>query len=114
MPRHMSFAHTTQQVLDRSKTVTRRLGWHSLAVGTELIAVRKSMGLKRGERVERLARIRVTDVRRERLCFIDRADVKREGFERMTVTQFVEHFCALMRCEPLDYVTRIEFEYVDD
>ena len=34
--RNISFALTKQQFLDRTKTVTRRLGWKNLEVGTLL------------------------------------------------------------------------------
>lgn len=111
--RRMSFALTERQLLDGSKSVTRRLGWASLRPGDELLAVRKCMGLKKGERQHVLARIRVKDVRREPLA---RASVlgeaTREGFPELEGYKFVEFFCRAMRCTPSAEVTRIEFEHV--
>lgn len=67
MPRLMSFAKTIDQIRNRTKTVTRRTGWEWLEPGTALWAVDKAMGLKKGEKVVRICKIRVVDVRRERL-----------------------------------------------
>ena len=47
MPRNMSFSMTTEAIRDRSKTVTRRLGWSFLQPGDLLWAVEKGMGLKK-------------------------------------------------------------------
>ena len=63
----MSFALTTEQIFNRTKTVTRRVGWTFLKPGDLLCAVRKGQGLKKGEKVERLATLRVVSVRRESL-----------------------------------------------
>jgi hypothetical protein len=127
----MSFALTTGQILDQSKTVTRRLGWDRLTPGTFLWAIEKGQGLKKGEKVKRLAIIEVVDVRREPLEAIDEADVIREGFPHMTPSSFVAFFCdshkvietpanpafwekaKYRRCRPSDEVTRIEFRYPD-
>lgn len=108
--RHMSFSLTERQLLDGTKTVTRRLGWKALKVGDELRAVRKCMGLRKGERQQALGRIRVKSVRTERLDEITLDEVDREGFPDMTVTGFVEMFCRAMHCRHYDLVTRIEFE----
>lgn len=110
--RRMSFALTEQQLLDGSKTVTRRLGWAFLKAGDDLLAVRKCMGLKRGERQTVLANIRVVSVRRERLYNITRSDVAREGFPDMSPAAFVNMFCKAMGCKPSAFVTRIEFKQV--
>jgi hypothetical protein len=127
--RNMSFALTTQQILDRSKTVTRRVGWNFLKPGDLIQAVEKGQGLKKGEQVKKLAVIRVKDVRREALDAITDGDVVAEGFPEMSPLDFVVMFCASHRlkewqgwpelrdstrqCVPTDQVTRIEFEYVD-
>lgn len=120
----MSFALTTEQVLNRTKTVTRRLGWKNLQRGTLVRAVRKGMGLKKGEKVEELAIIRIVDVRQEYLiAMLDDVDygvdeVKREGLAEHPAVQgspyaFIDFFCASHRpCEQTWSVTRIEFEYV--
>src|SRR3990167_7968282 len=110
--RLISFSKTEQQFRDRIKDVTRRLGWKDLQPGTLLCGVRKAMGLRKGEQVERLGVIRVVSVRMERLDVITHADVAREGFPNMTPADFVTFFCAAMGCNPTIEVTRIEFEHV--
>lgn len=112
MPRLISFSMTADAILDRSKTVTRRLGWRDLTPGTELRAVRKSMGRRKGEPIEDLARIRVVSVRRERLSEITAEDVAREGYPSLTARTFVGMFMDAMKCSDATLVTRIEFEYV--
>lgn len=62
----MSFALTSTQINDRTKTVTRRLGWSRLRPGTLLQPVVKAQGLKKGEKVQKVGGpIRVVSVRRE-------------------------------------------------
>lgn len=69
--RNMSFALTTDQVRQQTKTVTRRLGWKTLKPDTLIQPVVKGMGLKKGETVERIGGpIRVLNVRREPLNII--------------------------------------------
>lgn len=112
--RNMSFALTTDQILDRSKTVTRRLGWHFLKVGDQFRACRKCMGMKKGEKIERLAVLRVVAVRGEPLQRITPPDVVAEGFPGRDPIWFIDHFCKSMNCRPQTEVNRIEFAYVDD
>ena len=114
MPRNISFALTTQQIRDRTKDVTRRLGWLFLSAGERLHACVKCQGLRPGEAIERLALIEVVSVRREPLDSVTQDDVRREGFHDMTTAEFVEMFCEHMGCERQTIVTRIEFRYVDD
>jgi hypothetical protein len=110
--RMISFALTTPQFLDGSKTVTRRLGWASLKTGTPLMGVRKAMGLKPGEKIERLGPIRVTSATREPLESITADEVAMEGFPCMTPEEFVTMFCSHMEATPKSIVTRIEFERI--
>lgn len=114
--RAMSFALTKQQVLDRTKTVTRRTGWANLQPGTLLLAVKKAMGLKPGEQQERLCIIRVESVTTEPLSAIvthyDHHEPAREGFPELDGFEFADMFCRNMRCEPTRMVQRIEFSYV--
>ena len=112
MARNMSFMLTTQQIIDETKTVTRRLGWRFLNVGDELWAVEKAMGFKKGEKINRLKKIRIIGKRYEPLQAIDKPDCIREGFPDMTPDDFVKMFCSHMNCEPEQQVTRIEFEYI--
>jgi hypothetical protein len=131
--RNISFQLTTQQVKNRTKTVTRRLKWLGIQSGTLLQGCRKCMGLKLGESPEKIAVIRVLNVRREPLnslvrhaevgtlkvaiegaYFLEEAQLEcqREGFPEMSPTKFVEMFCEHMQCSQDAQVTRIEFEYV--
>lgn len=114
MPRLISFSMTEPQFLDGSKTVTRRMGWLRLKAGDRLMAVRKAMGLKKGEKAHRLGLIEVVSVRRETLWKITKDECRREGFPEMTPRQFIVFFCrGHAGCSPLSDVTRIEFKRVE-
>lgn len=112
MPRNMSFMLTVEQVRNQTKTVTRRQGWWFLKKGDILNAVEKGMGLKKGEKVEKICQIRVIDVRRSVIGYISGPDVKREGFPKMTWLEFTEFYCKHNKVNPWDECNRIEFEYV--
>lgn len=109
--RNISFALTTQQIKDRTKTVTRRKGWKFLKAGERLQGCVKCMGLKPGEKLQKLAVIEVVDVRREPLNAITQEDVVAEGFSAMGPAAFVSMFCRHMGGSPDQEVTRIEFKY---
>ena len=120
MPRNISFSLTTPQFLDGTKDVTRRLGWEGIKAGDTLRAVKKCMGLKKGEKMEALGHLRVISVRREplRRMIDDRAygvlECQREGFPQMTTKDFVQFFCDTHTgCFPEREITRIEFEKCD-
>lgn len=119
MARNISFSLTTDQIRNRSKTVTRRKGWQFLKAGDVLNACVKCMGLKPGESIQRLWTIRVTDVTREPLSRMTETvgygmgECCMEGFPKMTGSEFVAMFCKHMGGKPDQIVTRIEFEYVD-
>jgi hypothetical protein len=104
---------TTEAVRRREKTVTRRLGWDFLEPGDLLWACEKCQGLKKGEKVKKLALIRVVSVKREPIWSIENYadDCKREGFPGHTAYDFVEMFCTANRCHEDDLCNRIEFEY---
>ena len=110
--RNMSFSHTVPQILDGTKDVTRRAAWNSLKPGDRIRAVKKSMGLKKGEKLEPLAEIEIVDVRRERLYHITVDDVRREGFPDMSRYEFVQLVRGLCHCSSFDYVNRIEFKII--
>lgn len=117
MPRNISFALTTRQFRNRTKTVTRRGGWEFLEVGDVLMACEKCQGIKKGELV-RLGRILVTAKRREHLSQMTSEpygsiEARKEGFPQMTGREFIAMFCEHMNCKPSKVVTRIEFEYLD-
>jgi hypothetical protein len=117
--RNISFSMTTQQVQDQSKDITRRLGWLHLKVGDFLQPVEKCMGLKPGEKIQKLcAPVLVSGVCREplRRMIDDKAygtqECRREGFLDLSATEFVDMFCKTHKgCTPETEVTRIEFTY---
>jgi hypothetical protein len=115
MPRLMSVALTEQAVIERRKTVTRRLGWKFLKPGDRLTLCRKVMGRKPGEPLVRLAEVEVVSVRREPLgAVLDNPDdVRREGFQAIGPLAFVAFFCQNIRGTGTDTpVTRIEWRYL--
>lgn len=121
--RNMSFALTTTQVLAQTKDVTRRAGWLKLKAGDLIQPVRKCMGLKPGEAVQKLGPpIRVVNVRRELLramtddSFYGFEEVRREGFEHHPYyrwpSEWVHMFASTHKgCTPDTVITRIEFTY---
>jgi hypothetical protein len=114
MPRLMAVPLTETQVRERTKTVTRRVGWGMLSPGDQLVLCRKVMGRRRGETVERIALVEVVSMRREPLDAITESDVAAEGFPQMTPGQFVSFFCGTHRgCVPDTEVTVIEWRYLD-
>ena len=117
MPRNMSFMMTTEQIKNRTKTVTRRIGWEFLKSGDILNAVKKCQGLKKGEKIEKLGTIRIISIKREPLDCITYTDVIKEGFENHPAvygspTCFVDFFCSHNNCIPKTEITRIEFEHI--
>lgn len=132
MSRLMSVAMTTDAVIERRKTVTRRKGWwldkngrRLLNVGDTLTLCRKVQGRKPGEPIERLAEVEVVDVRRElllNLCsltpgysYVEAAlEMEREGFPGLPSDEFVgRYFIDAQGIDPSDHVTRIEWRYLD-
>lgn len=117
--RNISCALTTPQILAKSKDVTRRMGWLHLKPGDLIQPVKKCMGLKPGEKIERLGPpVRVVSVRRERLSYLTYNpaygidECRREGFPTMEPAEFVDFFCATHKgCTPDTEITRIEFTY---
>lgn len=112
--RNMNFMLTTRQIKDKSKSVTRRLGWWFLKPGDVLNACEKCQGLKKGEKVIKLCQIRVLSTRGEKLFEISESDVIAEGFPNMTPFEFVNMFSRKMKTHIAVWVNRIEFEYLED
>lgn len=123
--RNMSFALTTSQIVDGTKTVTRRLGWLVLKPGDQIRPVRKCMGLKPGEKLDVLSGpLTIVSIRREPLrAMTDDLDY---GFKECALEGFADHpdyqwpsefvsmFCATHKgCTPDTIVTRIEFKRVN-
>lgn len=119
--RNMSFSLTTRQILDRTKTVTRRVGWAFLKPGDLLQAIEKGQGLKKGEKVRKLAVLVVRNVDQEWISGFRSApnaqdECRREGFPHMSPKEFYNFFRS-SHGNPNDddlLVTRIEFSYVDN
>jgi hypothetical protein len=114
MPRLMSVALTTPQVIARSKTVTRRDGWRFLKPGDRLTLCPKVMGFRRGEHPERIVDVEILNVRRERLGAITAPEVAAEGFPGQTPAWFIGFFCDSHKgCTPDTVITRIEWRYLE-
>jgi len=130
MPRLMSVSRTVAGVVERRKTVTRRLGWTFLRPGDRLTLCRKVQGrfdYRTGvlEPLDRLAEVEVVSVRREPLTAITDEEIAREcvprvNFELVYVEtnqppadEWVRWFCEAMGCQPTTTVTRIEWKYLD-
>lgn len=125
----MSVSHTEAAVRARRKTVTRRRGWLFLKAGDRLTLCRKVMGLRPGEKVERITEVEVLSVRRERLDAITAEDIVREGVPVETFTPEVggPHELSCPDCQRANWigwfartmgggvdqvVTRIEWRYL--
>jgi hypothetical protein len=117
--RNMSFALTTPQILAQTKDVTRRLGWLHAKEGDIVQPVKKAMGLRKGESIEKVGPpIRILLLRREPLNWLENwpdygyTEVRREGFPEMTPSEFVDMFCRTHTgCRSGRVITRIEFSY---
>lgn len=117
--RAISFALTTPQFLDGSKTVTRRRGWWNLKAGDRLIACEKAMGLGKGGKRQDIGVIEIIHAESMPLDKMLNApawgqiECAREGFPDMTPEEFVRFFCASHRgCDPWSPVMRIEFRKI--
>jgi hypothetical protein len=84
-----------------------------------LCAVEKGQGLKPAEKIVRLGRIKVTNVRREPLQQLlddldyGSAEIRREGFPQYSLSRFEFFCCTDKGCTPDSEVTRIEFNYLE-
>lgn len=112
MPRNISFSLTTEQIRNKTKIVTRRLGWKFLKPNDVLNACEKCMGLKKNEKVKRICQIVVKTINREPLNHITKDEVELEGFPELSRRDFIDLFCKANKCQPHTIVTRIEFEYL--
>lgn len=114
----------TAQILDYSKTVTRRVGWAWLKPGDRFRAIVKGQGLKKGEKVQVLAELECvsnTPQLLKDICNADRQACSRvindecvaEGFPNMDGMSFVQMFSSHMGVSWERTVNRIEFKHVD-
>ena len=117
--RRMSFMLTGPQMRDKSKTVTRRLGWRFAKPGMVVLAVSQCQGLKPGQKATIYGPIKIISTRWERLD--EMLDYKygdieatKEGFPELGGGGFVRMFCEHMKTHiaPQLYVNRIEFEHL--
>lgn len=118
----MSVSHTTEQVYNRTKTVTRRKGWWEdkngrriLKPGDRLTLCEKVMGRRKGEPLVRIVDVEAIDVQREHLWEIEEhpGDVQAEGFAGKSTEWFIRFFCDTFGGERRQWVTRIEWRYLD-
>lgn len=104
---------TFQQVIDEIKTETRRLGWWFLKPGDLICLVKKGMGLKKGEKLERLKIVEVISKEYEPLNHITKEGVIREGFPGKSVDWFIDFFCKSHKnCTPYTIVNVIKWKYI--
>ena len=110
----MSCALTTPQVELRIKTVTRRIGWGFLKAGDMIQLVEKCQGLKKGQKVRKLAVVKIVSTGWEPLDAITQEECDKEGFSEMSPSQFIKMFMAHNRCERGTPVNRIEWTYTGE
>lgn len=115
--RNMSFSLTSRQIMNRTKTVTRRTGWGFLKPGDLVQACEKCMGLKKGQKIRKLAVIRIKSVEFEKLSDVRNrpGEMRKEGFPGWHPDNFILMFLKSHKdvANSGATVTRIEFEYVD-
>lgn len=119
---NMSFALTTAQILDETKTVTRRMGWLHLMAGDYICACEKCQGLKPKEQLCRLKLLRCLHVNRELVNDLvtypryGRSEIAKEGFAQHPTLKdsqaWVDWFCKTHHCQPDSEITRIQFQYI--
>lgn len=116
--RNMSFSMTTPQFLDGSKDITRRFGWWNAKPGQIVMGVEKGMGLKKGEKINKLGPIEIISVRPETLqAMLDdlkygMEELRREGypFGCRSPACFVSTLLKGTSKKITDPVNRIEFK----
>lgn len=117
--KNMAFSLTTAQIRAGTKTVTRRMGWDKLRKGDVFCAIEKGMGLKKGDKVVRLAILRCLSNHPEPLTHLiaypryGKREAIKEGFPKMSGRDFVRFFCSTHKqCTPDSRPNRIAFEFV--
>jgi hypothetical protein len=73
---------------------------------------KKALGLKKGEKIEQLAMIRIVSTKAEPLNAITQANVINEGFPDWTPAQFIKMMVDHYKVNSVEIVNRIEFEYL--
>jgi len=117
MPLNMSFYLTIPQIKNRTKTVTRRLGWGFLIPGVEVNAVEKTTGLKKGEKIVHLDKIRILSAEKSPMFKINHEECVKEGFPDLNSYELInllrKQYNMLKKRSMRDSLNRIEFEYID-
>lgn len=110
--RNMSFMLTTEQIRNRTKSVTRRMGWSFLKPGDKVQAVEKGMGIRKGEKMNKICTIVIVSNTPEMLIKITPEEVIKEGFPGKSPNWFIDMFCkSHKKCTPVTVINRIEFKY---
>jgi hypothetical protein len=110
--RNMSFMLTEEQIMNETQHVVRKLGWWFLERHDVVCAVKKGMGLKKGEKVVRLKTIIILSTFPQELNKITVRDVELEGFPGKSPEWFIDFFCTShKRCFPNTIVNVINFTY---
>lgn len=110
----MSFSLTKRQIANQEKTVTRRQGWTNLKVGDIIQPIEKGMGLKKGQKQQLIGcPIIITAITSEPIEQIGIEDVVLEGFQDMSVEQFILMYCKANKVKPSDSCRRIAFDYTE-
>lgn len=112
--KRMSFAATTAQMYDRSKTVTRRtLGtWADLAPGDTVMAIEKGMGLAKGERQKCIHAIEILANDPIPLLPLTATEVAAEGFPDRSPEWFIAEVWTKLHGPETDIeVQRLEFRH---
>ena len=112
--RNMSFSKTTEQVRNKTKTVTRRFAWWNLKPGDRVMSVEKSQGLKRGEKVVPIWAIEIVSAKGEQVQDIrcKPNDLILEGFPDLPADEFINLLCKGTGKTDTSPVNRIEFKYI--
>lgn len=117
---NMSFNLTVEPSRQFLKTVTRRddSTWNQLEPLDVLQQVEKAQGLKRGEKVKKIHKIIIYDIRTEPLNLLvndpeyGRREMILEGFPNLQPSEFVDMYCKANKCNPDKKVKRIAFRYL--
>lgn len=116
---NMSFALTSEQYKNKTKTVTRRNGWKHIKIGVPMNGVNKCMGFRKGEKPVIFGQhIPISSHWEPLRRVIDEPEYGKqemilEGFPDWEPKQFVEMYCNHNKCTPETLVNRIEFEHAE-
>jgi len=112
--RNMSFSLTTEQYRRGLKTETLRRGWKFLKPGDRFMGVEKAMGLKKGEKLQRMhAAECISNVPTPMdLEHITPENVKAEGFPNLSPEAFLEFLKEELGVTPGEVLNRITFKHI--